>query len=174
MKNFIKYLVIIVCVITITGCGAKEKEVALPKNLTETINLDSDGAATVCFANYDYSDTQGYVTGSKFVVFTDENNIVTKIISQEVVMSNDEEILDVFKESLERNYSTASQYGGYDYKINVSGNKLTSDVTLDYTEMDLKSMAIDNKDLKIYLNDDYKFTLSSIKSMYMSVGAECD
>ena len=35
-------------------------------------------------------------------------------------------------------------------------------------------MANDIEDLKVYLNDDFQYTLSSVKSMYMSAGAECN
>lgn len=175
MKVFIKYLSISLCILFITGCGTKEeKETKLPTNLVEEIKIDTTGSAAVCTAEYDYSDTQGYATGSKFAIFADENEIVTKIITQEIVVSNDNDILDIFQDSLERNYSTFSQYGGYDYEITIDGNKLISNVTIDYTKADLKTMASDNESLKIYLNDDNKFTLNSVKSMYMSSGAECN
>ena len=175
MKKIIKYISIILCLALITGCGAKEKkEKELPTNLVESIKIDTTGAATVCTAEYDYSDTQGYATGSKFAVFTDENDIVVKVVTQEIVVSNDEDILALFQDSLERNYSTFSQYGGYDYDIKIEGNKLISSVTIDYTETDLKTMAADNESLKVYLNSDNKFTLSSVKSMYISSGAECN
>ena len=109
MKVFIKYLSISLCILFITGCGTKEeKEDKLPTNLVEEIKIDTAGAASVCTAEYDYSDTQGYATGSKFAIFTDENKIVTKIISQEIVVSNDDDILDIFQDSLERNYSSLS------------------------------------------------------------------
>ena len=176
MKKFIKYISIILCIALITGCGSKkeDEQEKLPTNLLESITLDTTGATAVCSSEYDHSDTQGYTTGSKFAIFADENDIVLKVVTQEIVASNDEEILEIFQESLERNYSTFSQYGGYDYKITINGNKLISDVTIDYTETDLKTMAADNEVLKIYLNSDNKLTLSSIKSMYMSSGAECN
>lgn len=175
MKKFIKYLGIILCVTLVVGCGAKEKEdEKLPTNLVESIQIDTTGAAAVCTAEYDYSDTQGYATGSKFAVFTDDNDIVIKVVTQEVVVSNDKDLLAIFQDSLERNYSTFSQYGGYDYNIKIEGNKLTSSVTIDYTETDLKTMADDNEALKVYLNEDNKFTLSSVKAMYISSGAECN
>ena len=61
MKKIIKYISIILCLALITGCGAKEKkEKELPTNLVESIQIDTTGAATVCTAEYDYSDTQGY------------------------------------------------------------------------------------------------------------------
>lgn len=175
MKKFIKYISIILCLTFMTGCGTKEKvEEKLPTNLVENIQIDTNGAAAVCSAEYDYSDTKGYNTGSKFAIFTDENEIVVKVVTQEIVVSNNEDILELFQDSLERNYSTFSQYGGYDYDIKIEGNKLISNVTIDYTETDLKTMAADNETLKVYLNGDNKFTLSSVKSMYISSGAECN
>lgn len=174
MLKVIKYFSIILCIFILVGCGNEEKkEKELPTNIAEEIELDTEGAAAVCKAEYDYSDTEGFVTGSKMVIFTDENDIVTKIVTQEKVFSYDKDVLETLKEGIERNYSASSQYGGYEYKIEIEGNELVSNVTLDYTEMDLKSMANDIEDLKVYLNDNYQYTLSSVKSMYMSAGAEC-
>lgn len=174
MLKVIKYFSIILCIFVLVGCGNEEKkEKELPTNIAEEIELDTKGAAAVCTAEYDYSDTEGFVTGSKMVIFTDENDIVTKIVTQEKVFSYDNEVLETLKEGIERNYSASSQYGGYEYEIVIKGNELVSNVTLDYTEMDLKSMANDIEDLKVYLNDNYQYTLSSVKSMYMSAGAEC-
>ena len=174
MSKIIKYFSIILCIFILVGCGKEEeKSKELPTDIADGIELDTKGAAAVCTAEYDYSDTDGFVTGSKMVIYADENEIVTKIVTQERVFSYDKDVLETLKEGIERNYSASSQYGGYQYEIVIEGNELISNVTLDYTEMDLKSMANDIEDLKVYLNDDYQYTLSSVKSMYMSAGAEC-
>lgn len=175
MKKFIKYLSIVLCIILVSGCGTTEKEEEkLPTNLVENIEIDTTNASAVCTAEFDYSDTEGYTTGSKFAIFADKDGYVVKIVASEVVYSNDKDILDIIEESLDRNYSMFSQYGGYDYKIVVDGNKLTTNVTIDYTETDLKSMAADNETLEVYLTEDNKLTLKSVKAMYMSSGAECN
>ena len=176
MTKFIKYFSIMICVFVLVGCGNEEnkKNKELPTDIANNIELDTKGSSAVCTAEYDYSDIDGFVTGSKMVIYADENGIVTKIVTQEKVFSYDESILETLKEGIERNYSASSQYGGYQYEVVIDGNELTSNATLDYTKMDLKSMANDIEDLKVYLNDDFQYTLSSVKSMYMSAGAECN
>lgn len=176
MKNIFKYLTIIICIILITGCGnnKKEQKEELPTDLVKNMNLDDKDATAVCSAEFDYADTQGYATGSKFLIYADEDGIVNKIVSREIVVSNDEEILNLFEDSLNRNYDSFSQYGGYTFKVEIEDNKLTSDVTIEYTETDLKAMAADNETLEIYLNDDNQLTLDSVKAMYISSGATCE
>ena len=151
MTKFIKYFSIMICVFVLVGCGNEENEKnkELPTDIANNIELDTKGSSAVCTAEYDYSDTDGFVTGSKMVIYADENGIVTKIVTQEKVFSYDESILETLKEGIERNYSASSQYGGYQYEVVIDGNELTSNATLDYTKMDLKSMANDIEDLKV-------------------------
>lgn len=174
MSKIIKYFSIILCLFLLVGCNKEtEKEKTLPTNMIEKIELDTKDAAAVCTAEENYSDTEGYVTASKMAIYADENGIVTKIVSQERVYSYDKAILEILQEGIERNYSASSQYGGYDYEVKIEGNELISNVTIDYTEMDLKSMANDLEELKVYLNENNQFTLDSVKSMYIVAEAKC-
>ena len=174
MKSIFKYLTIILCITLVVGCGTKQKEDKLPTNLVETMDLETTGATMVCSVEFDYSDTKGYTTGSLFAVYADDQGIVTKVVSREMVASNDDDILALFEDSLNRNYDAISQYGGYTYKVEIEGNVLTSNVTIDYTETDLKTMATENEDLKMYLNENNQLTLEKIKAMYVSSGVECN
>lgn len=173
MKKLRGLFLIALCIFLLSGCQEKEEE--LSTNLSEQIELDLEGAKAVCTVDYDYSDTGGYVTGSKFVIYADEDGIVTRIVGQEIASSNDKTLLTTFQESLEENYSIASQYGGYTYSTEIKGNKLYANTDIDYTQLDMDSMATDSADgeLSVYLNEDNQFTLSTVQSMYMAVGADC-
>jgi hypothetical protein len=173
MNKFIKYLAIILCIGLITGCSGKKEEKKLSENISSEIKISEEGASAVCHADFDYTNTRGFVTGSKMVIFTDSNNIVTKVSTQEIAESNDKSVLSILEESIKENYSVASQYGGYDYDVSLNGNRLIITTTIDYTVLDMEKMATDNDTLEVYLNKDHRFTLASIQSMYMAVGAEC-
>ena len=99
MTKFIKYFSIMICVFVLVGCGNEEKEKnkELPTDIANNIKLDTKGSSAVCTAEYDYSDTDGFVTGSKMVIYADENGIVTKIVTQEKVFSYDESILETIE-----------------------------------------------------------------------------
>lgn len=176
MKNFGKCLLILLTISLLVGCNEKKDE-TLNKNLSDEILLDEDGASAVCEANYDYSDTEGYVVGAKFIIYADGNDVVTRIVGQQIASSNNKSTLVKFQEALEENYSSSSQYAtdenGYTYKLKSTGNKLYVDTDIDYTKMNLEELSKNSEDLSVYLTEDYQFTLSSIQSMYMAIGAEC-
>lgn len=174
MNKYIKYLAIILCIVLITGCSGKEKNKKLTENISSEINLDESGARAVCYVDYDYTSSNGFVSGSKFVIYADNNNIVTRIVGRQIAESNDQSVLDTFEQSLEENYSVSSQYGGYKYEIKQNGNRLVVDTDIDYTIIDMAAMAADNEELQVYLNKENKFTLEKVQAMYMAVGVECN
>lgn len=156
----------------LVGCN-ESKEEEIEANLTEGIVINEEGASAICQIDYDYTDTEGYVMGAKFVIFTDENNIVTRVVGEQIASSNNKSKLASLQTKMEDTYEKASEYGGYTYDIKISGKKLIIDTDIDYSKLNLEEMAKNNDELKAYLNDDYKYTLSSIQATYMSTGAEC-
>lgn len=176
MKKLGKCLLCFFIISLLVGCN-EEKEEALNKNLSDEILLDEEGASAVCEANYDYSDTEGYVVGAKFIIYADKDNNVTRIVGEQIAASTNKSTLVKFQEALEENYSSASQYAtednGYIYKLKSTGNKLYVDTDIDYTKMDMEELSKNSEDLSVYLTEDNRFTLSSVQSMYMALGAEC-
>ncbi len=175
MKNLGKKLLCIFIIGLLVGCN-ETKENDLNKNLSDEILLEEEGASAVCEANYDYSDTEGYVVGAKFVIYAD-GDIVTRIVGQQIASSNNKSTLVKFQESLEENYSSARQYAteedGYIYKLKSTGNKLYVDTDINYSKMNMEELTNNSEDLSVYLNEDKQFTLASVQSMYMAMGAEC-
>ena len=51
--------------------------------------------------------------------------------------------------------------------------KVTSDVTIDYSEMDIKEFVEDQPTLNSYVEDG-KFLVEGIKALYESMGATCE
>lgn len=159
---------LVICIILVTGCGETKKK-ELETSISKSINIDEKGAALVCTTDYDYNELN-YVIGSKYVVFADKDNKVTKISSKEVIVSTDESKLDEFENYLKENHEAASQYNGYIYDVKREKEKVTSSVTIDYSEFDLEEFASENKDLG---KEDMEFTIDSIEAKYVSLGATC-
>ncbi len=168
--NKIKISIILsVFCILLSGCESNSNE-ELEKNISSTIDIDDDGASLVCTTDYDYTELN-YTLGSKYVVFADKDGKVTKVISKEIISSTDKDKLDEFETYLTQNHSSASAYSGYDYNVEKEKNKVTSEVTIDYSEFDLKRFVEDNSS-----NTNEKIeelTLDSIEKQYVSLGAEC-
>ncbi len=166
MKKNFKTLLILITIILMTGCGSEKKE-KLDKNISKTINIDEEDAKLVCTTDYDYTELN-YTIGSKYVVFADDNNKVTKVVSEEIISSTDKDKLDEFESYLTENHNAAVQYSGYDYNVKREKNKVISDVTIDYSEFNMKQFTEDNKDAI-----DEELTLDEIEEKYVSLGASC-
>ena len=165
MKKIISILVII-SLILLTGCG-KDKKEKLDTNLSSSIKIDDTDAKLICTTDYDYTDLN-YVIGSKYVVFADKDNKVTKVISKEVIQSNDKDKLKEFEEYLNQNHSAAVQYNGYDFNVEKESNKIISTVEINYNEFDIKKFYEDNEE-----SANTNLTIDSMEKQYVSLGAEC-
>ena len=165
MKKMLSILMLS-SLIFLTACGEKVK-VKLDTNLSQSIRINEEGAKLVCTTDYDYTDLN-YTLGSKYVVFADDNDKVTKVIAKEIIQSNDDDKLKEFEEYLVQNHSAAVQYNGYDYNIDKENNKVISTVEIDYKEFDIKKFYEDNEE-----KADANLTLDSIEKQYVTLGAEC-
>lgn len=165
MKKILSIVMLTTCIL-LTGCGEQTKK-ELDTNLSKSIKINEDGAKLVCTTDYDYTNLN-YVLGSKYVVFADSNNKVTKVISKEIIQSYDEDKLKEFEDYLTQNHSAAVQYNGYDYNIEKEKNKVISTVEIDYTEFDIKKFYEDNEE-----KADTNLTIDSMEKQYVSLGAEC-
>lgn len=153
MKNGIKILSIL-SIILLSGCSSSKELVThctlTNKNVVQNYELTTD-----------------YEIHSK-------DGIVTNVVTEEIVTSDDEEILDYFNEYISNAYAAVDkEYGGYVNDITIDGNKLTSKTKIDYEKTDLKKYIEDNSTMKQYTNKDNKITLEGSKKIYESLGAEC-
>ena len=125
----------------------------------------------VCTSKSDQS-KNGYVIENKYVI-TARGKIVSKVEVTETITSDKKEKLESFNKQFEEQYSYFKKtYGGYEYKINTKGNKLTTNVTINYKKIDMKKFIENNAAMKEYTKND-KFTISGAKKMYEASGATC-
>ena len=120
MKKGLKILFISLFVILISGCGKSNKEVV------STCTLSSNQSSN------------GYKISSNYEIHS-KDGLVNSVTTKETVESDNEQVRSYFKKTLEDSYNTANEsYGGYTYNVTEDGNKVISDVTIDYSKMDLE------------------------------------
>lgn len=154
MKKFVKLTFALMLVVLLTGC--------LGKNKVTKCTLNSDQSAS------------GYKIKSEYNMYT-SGDIVTKVVTTETVESKNNTILAYFEKQLKTQYKTNNdKYGGYTYKITNKDGKVVSEVTIDYSKMNLNKFVKDNPAMKSYVNKSNKLTTKGVKSMYQSLGATCE
>ncbi len=155
MKNVLKFSVLTLGVISMVGCGAKEDySVKCTMESNDVIN--------------------NYSTSSIYEIITD-GEIVKKVKTTETVISENETFLDLMEEQLSQNYEKMDEsYGGYTTNISKNGNKVVSEVEIDYEHMDVESLLEDQPSMKNYANDNNQLTLEGVKTIYKAMGATCE
>lgn len=156
MKKNILISSILVLSLCLFGCSKQAKETTISCSLTSNNTVS------------------GYSLKSTYTIYSKDNE-VQKVITKEVVTSDNSSILSTFETTLNQTYSKTNEtYGGYDFKITKDGNTLTADTTIDYNKMDLKKYVEDNSSLKPYVNDNNMLTTDGLKTLYTSLGASCE
>ena len=129
MKKGLKILFISLFVILISGCGKSNKEVV------STCTLSSNQSSN------------GYKISSNYEIHS-KDGLVNSVTTKETVESDNEQVRSYFKKTLEDSYNTANEsYGGYTYNVTEDGNKVISDVTIDYSKMNLEKFVNDNSQM---------------------------
>lgn len=155
MKKGLKILFISLFVILISGCGKSNKEVI------STCTLNSDQSSN------------GYKLTSNYEIHSKDGSVYS-VVTKENVESDNEQVRSYFKKTLEDSYNTANEsYGGYTYNVTEDGNKVISDVTIDYSKMDLDKFIKDNSQMKTYIKNN-KISLDGMKKIYEALGATCN
>lgn len=156
MKKGVKFLVVSLLTVLLVGCSSKEEKVV------KTCTLNSDQSAS------------GYTLNSTYKIYA-TNNVVTSVETEEVVTSENKQIRDYFESTLKTSYETAEKtYGGYTYTVKNEDDKVSANVTIDYTKMDLEKFINSNAAMKSYVNKDNKITLEGAKKIYEGLGATCE
>ena len=153
MKKYVYSLaLVLVGILCVTGCGSSSKV---------TCTYESDQSAS------------GYKLKSEYNIYSD-GDVVTKVETTETVESKNNTVLSYFEKQLKEQYKTNNEkYKGYDYKVTNKDGKVVSEVTIDYSKMDLNKFVEDNTAMKSFVNKDNKLTVKGVKSMYESIGAKC-
>lgn len=156
MRKGLKILFISMIIILLVGCNNKDTNKEITKKCTLSQNQSSNG----------------YTLDSKYEIHS-KNGYVTKVITKETVESESEEVREYFKSTLEDSYkSTNEKYGGYTYSITENDNKVISNVTINYSKMDIEKFIEDNSQMSSYVKNN-KLTLDGIVAIYEALGAIC-
>ena len=168
MKKFGKILLLLVAVLTLVGCQGDESS-----NNGKDAPKDNEVTKKCTIIN-DQQSTSGYKVESSVTIYS-KDNIVTKVKTVETVTASQKEILSYFEQTLNNQYeATNESYGGYTYEIKTTDEKLTSNVEIDYTKMNLEQYVKDNAVMKDYVNDKNELTVDGITQLYEAMGATCE
>lgn len=142
--------IVLVC---LSGCDSTAQELSCTLSRNDKVN--------------------GYTLESTYNV-TAKDNVVEKVVTKEAVTTDDAELLSTFENQFDTTYSAMNEaYGGYTFKVTKKDNTVTSDVTIDYTKVDLDTLAKDEPTVKNLMNNNNQITLDKLKQSYESMGATC-
>lgn len=155
-KNLI--ICILICNI-ITGCFNN-------KNIKEE---NKNEIITICRSEQDIKDDAK--ASLKYEIHS-TNDTVSKLISTEIIETDDKEYLKETKSNIEKTYSIYKNIKHYQYSIKIKDNVLTSTVNIDYSKINIdKLISIDRANENLIL--DGKVSLNYLKNMYESLGNIC-
>lgn len=135
----------------LTGCGSKEEKIMSCKKTADQAGLKMDLSYKVTY----------------------KGNDVTNVESTEKVTSEDNAILEAYKEQVEKLYSSYADVEHYDYNVTIDGNTLTSKTDIDYSKIDTDKM-IEIDSANGALIKDGKININDIKSYYEALGVTCE
>lgn len=152
MKKVKYLLVALLFGVLLTGCGSSTKSLKCTNKLsTDTV---------------DYKAT--------YEIKYDSDNYVKEVVSTETVKSDDKDYLEQTKEVTEELYKQSNDtYGGYSYKVSISGNTLTAECTIDYSKMDVEKY-VEETGLENFIDSKKNVLLSGVKQIYKELGATCE
>jgi len=149
-----KKIIVLILVFMLTGCFNKQKVMTCKSNIK--------------------NESQNYEASIIYKVYY-KNNTVVKTIINETYTSQDKDMLDYFEQSLKITYDNFNiLYKGYSYSYKIKENSITFNTTIDYNELDLKSMIKDSKISKDYVRENNTLSISGAKNMYEDKGASCE
>lgn len=155
MNRVSKILFVFLLGITfLTGCGNKEVQ---EKTMICTRNATIAEGTTL---NVEYTVTY-------------QGDYVKKIYSNEKISSDNTEYLNQMKTMVENTYAPYKDLEYYDYNIQIEGDTLTSQLTIDYDEIDTDKM-IEIDSANATLIKDGKVKVEDIKAQYNNIGAICE
>lgn len=143
-------LVLFMSLLLLTGCTKEENGVLTCTRTAKQGNIDLS-------LNYKITYTGEYV-----------NTIETT----EIVKSEDQNTLNLYKSQIENVYKHYKEIDYYENEITLEGNTLTSKTTIDYEHINTdKLIEIDSANEQIL--KDGKAKVSDFRTMYENIGASC-
>lgn len=150
MKKIMVAVIACLTLLLVTGCGSEQKTMKCSRSLNQS------GAAF----DLQYE-----------VVYT--GNYVDIVKSTETVTSDDTELLETYRSSVEELYAPYKDIEHYTYNVSVDGNVLTSKTEINYKEIDTSKM-IEVDSANAQLIKDGKVKLDTVKSLYEQMRITCE
>lgn len=156
MKKSFLLVILLIMTLLVTGCDSGSDNET--KTLTCTRNVTvAEGVRMELVYNATYT-----------------GDYVDVVETEEKVISDSEEVLEIYQTSIETMYSPYKDLEHYYYNVTISGDTLTSTTKIDYSKIDTdKMIEIDSANAALIKNG--KVKISDLRSMYESstVGAIC-
>ncbi len=150
MKKVMVAVVACLSLILITGCGEKQKTMNCSRTLNQTgVSMD---------LKYEVLYTGDYVDVIK---------------STEKVTSDNKDVLETYRKTVEAQYEPYKDIEHYEYNVTVDGNVLTSTANIDYSKIDTNKM-LEVDSANGTLIQDGKIKLETIKKYYNQLGMTCE
>lgn len=184
-KTFKISLLLIMCLIVITGCSdnnnqklgghQKEKDSILENvednDLNSDIKDDESTSNQVLTCTKSGTVTTGVQADLTYQV-THDGTYVEKVHTVEKLMTDNGEYLQQYRNLLIRGYAPYQDVEYYDYDVQINGDTLTSVVNINYAKIDTEKMIEINEENATLIKNG-KVLVSDIKSLYQQIGAVC-
>lgn len=153
MKKYFRILLVILMVVTITGC---KKSVVTKCSSTMTQNVSN------------------YTVKREYTVYA-KGDIVKKIEIKEVIDTKNNTIRAYFEKVNKDKYEEQNKlYGGTKYDVNVKDKVLTTIISVNYSKFDMNKYVKDNSVMKNYVDKTGKLTYKGAINMLEMDGLKCE
>lgn len=171
MKKYFKIVLMFILSIDLIGCTTNNKEEANGYTPLEK-ETNTKRIVTCELEKEDKSNSYKLSTAYELTV---ENDLVLKNKIKETITSANKDVLDYFENYMKTTYKTMNdKYGGYSYKVSNDGKKVISTTVIDYTKTNIEKIKEEDSSMKLMTNSNNQVTLVGIKSVYNTLGIECD
>lgn len=98
---------------------------------------------------------------------------VNSVDTVEIVNSDDEQVIEYYKDAVEELYKPYKNLKYYDYDIKATKDTLTSKVTINYEKIDMDKFVEINPEGAAFFVKDNKISLEKLVEYYEMIGATC-
>lgn len=176
MKKNKLLVILFALMLIVTGCSSKESDTNKTdgKNDTKTEDKVSVDETKILTCTADKTDELGSVIHAVYKV-TYKGEYVELIETKERVTSDNNEVLNYYKEAIESIYLPYKDLENYNYDVTLKDNQVISTTRIDYSKIDTNKMIEINESMKSLIKNG-KIKVTDVKSLYESdqVGAICE
>ncbi len=157
-KRIFSIVVLGILVLTLSGCGQTNNDIDSKDKTTVTCTKTGEATTGVeTNSTYQYVEKDGYVES---------------VHTTEKFTTDNEEYLKAYQSLLEDSYELYKDVKYYDYKIELDGNTLISEININYAKIDTDQLlAIDTSNASLI--KDGKVKAEDLKALYEEIGATC-